>query len=198
MGEFHGSECNFEQVELVSQRFDDRAITVEIVVKQCFAQCSEREFHASIPKIGNRWNFLNSDLVARHALNIFEQAMLAWFGECDGYAFATCSTNAPDAVDVGLRSGRNVVVDDMGKQIDVEASSRNVGGYEEISIAAADASHDSISSFLIHAAMKCFSAVTAAIQCFCELVNFHASATENDCCCRSLDIENATKCSGLM
>ena len=198
MRELHGSECNFEQVELISKRFDDCAVTVEIVVKQRFAQCSEGEFHTSITKIGNRRDLLDCDLVAGHSLNVFEKAMLARFGECDGNALASRSADTTDAVHVGLGSGRNVVVHDMCEQIDVEPSSRNIGCNEKISIAAADASHDAVSSFLIHAAMKCFGAVPAAIECLCELINFNASAAEDDCCRRSLDIKNAAKCSGLM
>ena len=124
--------------------------------------------------------------------------MLAWFSECDGDALTPCSANAPDSVDVGLRGRWNVVVHDMGKQIDVEASRGNICCDEEISIAAADASHDSISSLLVHPAMKCLGPVPAAIQRFCELINFNASAAEDDRCRRSLDIKNATKCSRLM
>ena len=103
MGEFYGSKCDIEQVELIGQRFNNGSVTIEIIVKECLSKRSQCELHAAVPKIGDGRNLLDCDLVASHSLNVFEQTMFAWLSQRDCDAFATCSSDATDSVHVGLR-----------------------------------------------------------------------------------------------
>ena len=124
--------------------------------------------------------------------------MFTRFGERNSDAFASGSSDTTDSMDVGLRGGGHVVIDDMGEMVDVEATSGDVSGDEEVSVATPNPSHNPVASFLVHASVECFSAVAASVEGFCELINFVTSSAEHDRCGGGLDVKNAAECGGLM
>ena len=65
-------------------------------------------------------------------LDGLEHAVLARLGQGDRHALAAGAADAADAVHVGLRRRRDVVVDDVGELVDVEAARGDVGGDEQL------------------------------------------------------------------
>ena len=58
--------------------------------------------------------------------------MLARLDQGDRDALAAGPADPADAVDVGVRRRRHVVVDDVGEVVDVEAAGGDVGGDEQV------------------------------------------------------------------
>ena len=112
--------------------------------------------------------------------------------------FATGATDATDAVDVALRGGRHVVVDDMGERVDVEAAGRDIGGDQQLGGAVAQATHHPVALHLVHAAVECLGAVPAPVHRHRELVDLAACAAEHDRGRRRLDVEDAPEGSCLV
>ena len=82
--------------------------------------------------IGDRGSFEVATLGSRnrltsHPLDVAQEASLALVAEGDRDARGAGPRGPPDAVDVGLRLHRQVVVEDVGDAVDVEASRRDVG-----------------------------------------------------------------------
>ena len=88
------------------------------------------------------------------ALDVLEHAVLAGLGQRDGHALAPGPADPADAVDVGLRRRRHVVVDDVGELVDVEAAGGDVGGDEQVGGAGAQPAHDPVALLLVHAAVQ--------------------------------------------
>ena len=66
----------------------------------------------------------------------FGQLIVAHQG--DGGAGVSCAAGAPDAVDKGHGIIGNLVVDDVGDIVDVDAARRDIGGDEDVHLARAD------------------------------------------------------------
>jgi len=63
--------------------------------------------------------------------------VLARLGQRDGGAFAARPANPSDAVHVGVRRARHVVVHHVREPVDVETAGGDIGGHEEIEAAPA-------------------------------------------------------------
>ena len=80
--------------------------------------------------------FHGRDALARGALDDAQHVSLARRHEQDRFAAAPGAAGAADAVHVGFGVVRNVVVDHVADAIDVEAARGDVGGDEDVEVAA--------------------------------------------------------------
>jgi hypothetical protein len=100
---------------------------------------------------------------------------------------------APDAVHVGVRRARHVVVDDVRHVLDVEPARRHVGGDEQLDLAAAEAAHHAVARLLPHPAVQRLGAEAARGERLGELVRLVARAAEHDGARRRLHVEHAAE-----
>ena len=91
-----------------------------------------RALLAHLPDVGHGGDLLDGDLTADQLLDRGEHPSLAGLDQAQGHALASGTTHATDAVHVGLRAHRQVVVDDVRKEVDVQATSRDIGGDEQL------------------------------------------------------------------
>ena len=94
---------------------------------------------------------------------------------------------------VALGRRRDVVVDDMGQGVDVEAASRDVGGDQQFGRAVAQTGHHPIALGLIHPAVERLGAVAATVHGHRQLVDLGAGPAEHQRRLRCLDVENAAQ-----
>ncbi len=127
------------------------------------------------------------------ALDVAEQAQLAWLGEGHRDALAPGPADPADAVDVGVGRRRHVVVDDVGQLIDVEAARGDVGGDEQLGGAVAQAPHHPVPALLVHPAVQRLGPVAASVERLGELVDLGARAAEDDRRGRRLDVEDPSE-----
>ena len=74
--------------------------------------------------------------------------------EVDGHALAPETTRAPDAVQVVLRLRREVVVDNQGDLLDVDAAREEVGSDQNARRPGAELAHDDVAGVLVHVAVR--------------------------------------------
>ncbi len=101
-------------------------------------------------------------------------------------------------MDVALGRRGDVVVDDVGEAVDVEAPRRHVGGDQQLGGAVAQPAHDSISLHLIHAAVERLGAVAATVHRHGELVDLTARAAEHDRRGGRFDVEDPPQRGGFV
>src|SRR3954468_10336976 len=77
-------------------------------------------------------NYRHFDLLRGEALDAADHVVVAYVGETDRRAAASCAAGAADAVNIvfGLRG--QVVVDDVGDALHVDAACGYVGGNEHL------------------------------------------------------------------
>ena len=83
-----------------------------------------------------------------------QHPVLTGLGQRDRHALAPGTPDAPDAMDICIGGRWDVVVDDVGELLHVEAARRDVGGHEELGGAIAKAGHHPIALLLAHAAVQ--------------------------------------------
>ena len=120
------------------------------------------------------------DLLLGEALDAAQQPVLARLGERDRGAVAAGAAGAADPVHVRLGGRRHVVVDDVREVLDVEAARGDVGGDEQVGLAAAEHLHDAIALPLLHAAVQRLRAVAVRVQRLDERLDLEARAAEHD------------------
>ena len=136
-----------DQVELVGQRLHDAAEPVVAVAEERFAQVAPR----SSVRRSRR-----SATVGRWAIWSFVCVAASMFrsNRCSRGStrvIATPSTGPsgpPDPVDVGVRVGRDVEVDDVRDMLDVEPAGGHVRRHEYVQRPIAEAAHDPVAGFL--------------------------------------------------
>ena len=124
--------------------------------------------------------------------------MFARLRQRDRDALSSRPPDTSDAVDVGLRRRRHLVVDDVGELIDVETTGSDVGGHEQLGGSTAHPPHDTVALLLAHAAVERFGAIAATVERLGQLVDFGAGPAEHDGRRRCLDVEDPAECSGLV
>ena len=149
-------------------------------------------------QVGDGRYRLEADLLLGQAFDVAEQALLAGLGERDRHALASGPPDAADPVDVAVGRRRDVVVDDVGERVDVEAAGSDVGGDQQFGGAVAQAPHHPIALVLIHPAVQCLGPVAAPVHGDRQLVDLAACAAEHDRRRRRLDVEDASEGSGLV
>lgn len=67
---------------------------------------------------------------ADELLNILQQGLLPEITEGDGHTLPACAASSANAVDIGLRHLREIVVEYMGEVLDVQSAGGDVGGHQ--------------------------------------------------------------------
>src|SRR5579871_2289876 len=106
-------------------------------------------------------------------------------------AAASGAPGAPDAVDIGFRVPRNIVVDDVRYLVNIEAARRDIGGDEQVGLPGPEAAHDAVAGGLVHLAMEGFGFVATGLQRFAQLIHLAAGPAEDDGAARRLHVQNA-------
>ena len=126
-------------------------------------------------------------------LDVPQQPVLARLDQGDGHALAPGAPGPPDPVDVGVRRGGHVVVDDVRDVLDVEAAGRHVGRHEDVQGPFPEAAHDLVALFLRQSAVEGCCITTAAAQGLGEIVHLAARPGEDEGGCAVLEVEDATE-----
>ena len=132
VGELDRGEGDLHEVELVGERLDDDAEAVEVVPEQALPQGRAGQLEPPGAQVGDGRHLLDRDRRPGHPLDRLEHPVLARLGERDRDALAAGAADPADAVHVGLRRRRDVVVDDVGELLDVQAARRDVGGDQQV------------------------------------------------------------------
>ncbi len=159
MGELDRGERDLHHVELVGQRLDDDPEGVQVVLQQALLQRRAGQLQAARAQVGDGGHLLHLDALAGEPLDRLEHAVLARLGQRDRHALAPGPADPADAVHVGLRGRRHVVVDDVGELLDVQAARGHVGGDQQVGGARPQAAHDAVALVLAHAAVQRLGAV---------------------------------------
>ena len=105
-------------------------------------------------------------------------------------ALAPGAPGPPDPVDVRVRVGRDVVVDDVRDVLDVEAARGDVGRDQHVQRAVAEAAHDPVATLLGQAAVERAGVVAAGAQRLGEIVDLAAGPGEDERRGRVLHVED--------
>ena len=101
------------------------------------------------------------------------------------------ATRTPDAVDVGLGVGGDVVVDDVADPLDVEAAGRDVGGDEDVELAGLELVDRALALHLGDVAVDRHRGVAAGAQLLGQRLGLVLGADEDDHPLEVLDLEDA-------
>src|SRR5205814_8529458 len=104
---------------------------------------------------------------------------------------AAGARGAADAVDVRVRVPGDVVVDDVGDVLDVEAAGGDIGGDQQVSLPLAEAAHHPVPLRLAHLPVQRFRQVAARAQRLAQLVDLPARAAEDDRRAGRLHVQDA-------
>ena len=143
-----------DEVELVGERLDDTAEPVEVVADQGLAQVGAQDLGPALAQVGHGRQVGDLELRVGRVLDVAQLAMLARLDERDRGAFAAGPPGPPDPVDVLVRVGRDVVVDDVRDVVDVEAACGDVRRDQDVQRAVAEAAHHPVAAFLGEATME--------------------------------------------
>ncbi len=106
--------------------------TVQIVLEQTLVQGGTGQLETPRAHVRDGGHLLDGDPLAGFPLNRLEHAMLARFGQRDRGPLPAGPPHPSDAVHVGVRRGRDVVVHHVGEVLDIEPARGHIGGYEQI------------------------------------------------------------------
>lgn len=121
---------------------------------------------------------LDDDVV--EPLYICQHSLVLVGDEVDRHALPPEAPAPADTVEVVLRLGRQVVVDDEGDLLNIDAAGEEVGGDENAGRARPELAHDDVSRVLIHVAVGGRDRVIPAPQLVGEPINFAPRVDEND------------------
>ena len=129
----HRGERDLHEVELVGRASRRRRGTARSR-RRCSVSCSAARVSSSrrARRSATVGSFSTAIFCLVDRLDRLEQPVLARLGERDRDALAAGPADPADAVHVGLRRRRHVVVDDVGEVVDVEAARGDVGGDEQV------------------------------------------------------------------
>mmetsp|Transcript_14963 Transcript_14963/g.63040 ORF Transcript_14963/g.63040 Transcript_14963/m.63040 type:complete len:453 (-) Transcript_14963:61-1419(-) len=114
------------------------------------------------------------------ALHVLEEALVILGDEVDGHTLAAETAGTTDAVEVVLRLGGEVEVDDEGHLLDVDTAGEEVGGDEHAGGARAELAHDDVAGVLVHVTVGGGDGEVAGAHLVREPVNLAAGVGEDD------------------
>mmetsp|Transcript_22784 Transcript_22784/g.54534 ORF Transcript_22784/g.54534 Transcript_22784/m.54534 type:complete len:262 (+) Transcript_22784:284-1069(+) len=112
-------------------------------------------------------------------LDVLQHAIVVQGDEVDGNTLAAKAPGAANAVEVVLRLGGEVVVDDKGDLLHVDTAGEEVGGDQDPGRARPELAHDHIAGVLVHVAVGGGHGVVALAHHLCEPVNLAAGVGED-------------------
>lgn len=98
----------------------------------------------------------------------------------DGNSLPSETTRATNAMEVVLLLLREVVVDDNGDLLDVNTTSKEIGGDEDTGLAIAELLHDGVALILTHISVQGRDGKVLTEEGLSELLDLAASVTEDD------------------
>lgn len=102
VGELNRGRRDLDEVVAVGERFGDAAIRFGRRRNERFFERGVHDLEPFGAQIVRGRHRFDRDLAFRYRLDVAQQAALARLGERDGYAFATGTARAADAMDVGV------------------------------------------------------------------------------------------------
>ena len=113
-------------------------------------------------------------------LDVLEQPVLPRLDQRDRDPLAPRATGPTDPVDVAVRRGRYVVVDDVADVPDVETSGRDIGGHQDVEGAVPEARHDPVALLLGQAAVERRRVPAATAERLGQVVDLATSPGEHE------------------
>lgn len=101
--------------------------------------------------IRDDWDFFVNEF-----FDISEILPILCITESERYSTCSCSTSSTDSVNIGLRDIRNIIVDDMCQEIDIDATSRDISRDKYSGLSVFEIRERSLSSILGFISMDSF------------------------------------------
>lgn len=120
------------------------------------------------------------DLSAVELLDFSHHANIIGGDEVDSDTLSPESTATSDAMDVVLTVGGEIVVDDQGNLLDVDATGQKIGGNEDTRRTRSELLHDNITLGLLHVAMHGRHGEVTGGELVGEPVNLSSCVAEDD------------------
>jgi len=120
------------------------------------------------------------DLCAVELLNLAHHADIISGDEVDGHTLSSKTTATTDAVDVVLTVGREIVVDDEGDLLDIDATSKEISSDEHTGGSRTELLHDDITLGLVHIAVHGRDGEVTGGELVGEPVNLPAGVAEDN------------------
>ena len=174
-----------------------RAEALEVAVEEDLPQRRPGEVQPPGPQVGGGGQPLDGDPVPAGPFDRLEHPLLAGLGQGDRHALAPGPADPPDAVYVGVGRRRDVVVDDVGELLEVEAPGGDVGGHHQVRRAAPEPAHDAVPLLLVHPAVERFGVVAPPGEGLGEPVHLVAGPAEDQGRGRRLEVQDPPEGRGL-
>ena len=191
--QLHRSGCDVHDVEFLRQRVDDDAHLVQASGEDRFPDRRARHVQPPRAQFGDGRHRSHVDLLFREAFNAAQQPVLARFGEGDGGSGTARAAGSADAMHVGFRGRRHVVVHHVREVLDVEPARRHVGRHEQVGLAAAKQLHHAIALALFHPAVERLRAAPVRVQRFDDRLHLEPRPAEHYRRRRVLHVSSRTR-----
>ena len=186
-----GRDFDGRYVVLAFILFDHAAEHGEVARRQRGGDAILETRDAAIVDGFHRRQIHDLDRLARGALDLAQHVAFARGDKEDGIAFATGTSGAADAVDIGFGVVGNVVVEHVAYALDIEAARGNVGGDEDIELAILQLLDGPLALRLGKVAVDCRRSEAACLQAFGKLLGGNLGAGEDDHRIEGLGFEDA-------
>ena len=186
-----------DRVVLGGQRLDHRGHPVAgLLGGQLLEQRAAGPLQPGRPQVGRGGHRGDLDRLPGEPLDRAQRVHLRRRHQGDGHPFASGPADPADAVHVGLRRLRHVVVDHVREQVDVQPAGGHVGGHQQLGAAAAQPLHHAGAVFLVHAAVQRLGAQPAPGQRLGDRVDVEPGAAEHDGRGRPLGLQHPAQRGG--
>ena len=138
------------------------------------------------------------DLLAGCLLDLTQHVLLTRGDEQDCGTFTTCTAGTTDAVHVGLGVVGDVVVDDQGDTLNVQATRSHVGCHEDVDAAVTQGVDGALTQLLGDITVNRCCRETACLQLVGNLLGLLLGANEDDDAVVVLHLEHAGHCVQLV
>ena len=127
-----GGEGDVDEVELIGQRLDDAAEAIISVAEERLAQVRPEDLRPALAQVGHGGQVGDLELHVCRRLDVAQHPVLARLDERDRDTLAPGPAGPSDPVDIGVRVGRDVVVDDVRDVVDIEPPGGHIRGHEDV------------------------------------------------------------------
>ena len=138
------------------------------------------------------------DLLAGCLLDLTQHVLLTRGDEEDCGTFATCTAGTTDAVHVGLGVVGDVVVNNQGDALNVQAACRHVGCHEDVDATVTQGVNGALTQLLGDVTVNRCCRETACLQLVGDFLGFLLGAHEDNDAVIVFDLEHAGHCVQLV
>ena len=124
---------------------------------------------------------------------LHDQTQLAVFpggNEGHSHPLATCPAGAADAVHIGLMVLGNVVVDDMGDVVDIDAPGSHIRSHQGVDASVTELLHDPVTLYLGKVTVEAAGQIAAGFQRSRQVIHCPLGAAEDDELARLLNVQS--------